>query len=819
MLRIALRSARNRPATFAGAFLAFACSAVLAVAGGMLLQAALSTHPPVERYAGAAAVVAGDQHVGGDGDVILTERPRLSAALTGRLAGVPGVRAAIPDDGVPATLAGRPAEAHGWSAAALTPYELVAGRAPRTAHEIVATHRARIGSRLVLASTEAARTVVVVGTARPRHPAHRRDVVFLTDAEATRLAGHPGTVDAIGVLAGPGFDAGALRAAAGHAVVLTGRARGEAEAPERAEGRVRLIAVAASFAGLGLFVALFVVAGTMALGVQQREQEIALLRAIAATPGQVRRMIAWEATLVALLGSAAGIYPGLRLAHALAGALVRHGIAPPEFAVGDARPAVAGVMAGSVAVALVAVWSAGRRASRIAPTRALVDASVEPRLIGPGRLIGGLVAIAGALPLFSVSAATSTPATAAATSQLTAIFLVVAVGCLGPLVARVAARTLAPVLSRVAPVGGFLAVANLATATRRFSSASTPIVLTVAMSCTLLFSTTTFDHAIGEQRAAGLTGDLAVSSRGGGLPAAALGAVRATRGVASAVGFTPTTLAPSLGASSDVIPAAVVSGGAGGGFDPGVTAGSLDDLHGDAIALSRRRAGSAHARVGDRVRVVLGDGSAARATVVAVYRRDLAFGEALVSPELAAGHTTTPLLGAILVSAAHRAATAARLRDLAARYPGLRVERRAVPASADDADREANRWLGPLFVAIVFVFTSIAVANTLVMIALRRGRELALLRLTGATRRQVRSLARWEAALIVAIGLGVGLAIAAAALLPLSHALTGTLRPHVPADRLGAILGISTLLAAVSLTVPTRRAMRAGPVAALRGGD
>lgn len=49
----------------------------------------------------------------------------------------------------------------------------------------------------------------------------------------------------------------------------------------------------------------------------------------------------------------------------------------------------------------------------------------------------------------------------------------------------------------------------------------------------------------------------------------------------------------------------------------------------------------------------------------------------------------------------------------------------------DDGDRETNRWLGPLLVAMIFVFTSIAVVNTLVMIARRRGRELALLRLTG----------------------------------------------------------------------------------------
>ena len=89
---------------------------------------------------------------------------------------------------------------------------------------------------------------------------------------------------------------------------------------------------------------------------------------------------------------------------------------------------------------------------------------------------------------------------------MTALFLVVAVGCLGPLVARLAAGLLGPPLARISPVGGFLASANLRTATRRFSSASTALVLTVAMSCTLLFSTTTQDHAVTQQRHAGLSG-------------------------------------------------------------------------------------------------------------------------------------------------------------------------------------------------------------------------------------------------------------------------------------------------------------------------
>jgi putative ABC transport system permease protein len=271
--------------------------------------------------------------------------------------------------------------------------------------------------------------------------------------------------------------------------------------------------------------------------------------------------------------------------------------------------------------------------------------------------------------------------------------------------------------------------------------------------------------------------------------------------------------------SDDNIPAQVLDGGQGGGLDAGVTAGSLADLRGTTIALGRRRADSAHAKVGDRVALRLGDGTRSHATVVAIYRHELALGEALLAPELAAGHRTTPQLGTILVETGEPAAVARRLQALASRYPGLRVSDRASVATVTDAEREMNRWLGPLIVAIIFAFTSIAVINTLVMIALQRGRELALLRLVGGTPRQVRSMARWEAGLIIAIGLGLGLAISATALLPLSHALTGSLRPYVPLDQLAAILGVSALLALLALALPTRRALRSRPVDAIGVGE
>src|SRR6516164_3151944 len=456
MLRLAVLSARGRLGTFAGALVALFAAAVLSMAWGMQLESILRTHAPVERYAGAAAVVTGQQKVGDGHGVLLSERARVDSALAARLAAVPGVRSAIGDVSVPAGLGDRAVVAHGWSSAALTPYVLSAGRPPAGPGEVVTGYPATLGARLTLAATERARTVTVVGVALPRHAVSQQTAIFLTDAEATRLAGHPGRVDAIGVLAAPGFDAGRLRAAAYGAQVLTGGARGAAEYPELERTRTTMIPVTAAFGGLAMFIAIFVVASTLGLSIQQREREIALLRAVAATPGQIRRMIAWEAVIVALVGSAAGIWPGIAAGRALAHGLMSHGIVPPNDVLNyDWLPAAAAI-AGGVAAALLAVLAAGRRAARVPPTLALTDAAAEPRLLGPGRIIGGLIALAAAVPLFAVSTTTTDPRTAAATSEINAVFLVVAAAFFGPVVAYAVARLLAPALPALSPVGGFL---------------------------------------------------------------------------------------------------------------------------------------------------------------------------------------------------------------------------------------------------------------------------------------------------------------------------------------------------------------------------
>src|SRR3954468_15781648 len=74
MLRLALLNGRGRLGTYIGALVALIAASVLTTAWGMQLESVLRGHPPVERYAGAAAVVTGQQIVGSDHDVPLIQR-------------------------------------------------------------------------------------------------------------------------------------------------------------------------------------------------------------------------------------------------------------------------------------------------------------------------------------------------------------------------------------------------------------------------------------------------------------------------------------------------------------------------------------------------------------------------------------------------------------------------------------------------------------------------------------------------------------------------------------------------------------------------
>jgi putative ABC transport system permease protein len=182
---------------------------------------------------------------------------------------------------------------------------------------------------------------------------------------------------------------------------------------------------------------------------------------------------------------------------------------------------------------------------------------------------------------------------------------------------------------------------------------------------------------------------------------------------------------------------------------------------------------------------------------------------------LAARHITNPMLSSVLVRTAPRAsaeAVASRLERLAVRYPDITVGDRHEHAARVDANRESNNWLFRILSGIIFVFTAIAVVNTLTMIALHRTRELALLRLVGGTRRQILAMARWEGGMVVGLGVGLGAAIALTTLIPTSNAISGSPIPYAPAGLIALVLGASAAVGLLATQFATRLALRPRPV-------
>jgi putative ABC transport system permease protein len=826
---LARASVRFRPASFAGTFIALLFAAAVVMACGTLLQTGLTAHVPLVRYAKVPVVVAADSqaHITtGHGDNSdtesepLTDQPRMATALADRIAARPGVAAAVPDIAFPVQSAHLPQlTGRDWSARLIE--EPRAGQdassGPGAGQVVLDASTARaahvsVGDTLTLTAPGRTAAYRVAGLTAADGP-----TAYFADAAACLLSGHPGRADAVAVFPEPGVSTDALARQADKAVgsaakVRTGDGRGEAEQPQLSEAKELMTAIGGSFGGIATGTAVFVVMGTVALAIGQRGREIALLRAVGATPRQIRRTVATEAVLVAPLAGAAGILPGVELARWWLRQLVHKNAVPHGVTLSVGWiPMVCAVGSGLLA-SLGAGYLAARRPSKARPSQALGEAEVERRRPGVIRTVLGVVAVAGGCVLAAVASQT-TGANAASVALGVVFCFMVGVAFLGPVVAWAAAAVLGLPLRVSGSATGMLAAANTRANSRRLASAITPIVLVTAFCGTLLFMQSSITHQSARQIRDGVVADQVLGSHGAGLPAATAGRAAALHGVDTAVGVLRTGALVRESGSLDSAGVIGVSG------DParlpkvlrlGVKSGSLAGLTGDGrtVAVDTLLAGTAKAKVGSRISLWLGDGTRIRPEVVAVYERGLGLGELVLPRSAVAAHAGTAYDAQVLVRDAPGADRAAVQRELGTLgVPGATVTDRAGYRAQADKDLELNAWSNQVMAAVLGGFAAIAAANTLVMTVLDRRREVALLRLAGTTRGQVLGMLRREALLVAAAGLLIGSAIAWITLIPIARGLTGA-SPYVPPVTAAAIIASTVALVLTSTALPARALLR-----------
>ncbi|MGW4380472.1 FtsX-like permease family protein [Kitasatospora sp. NPDC004531] len=836
---LARAAVRFRPASFAGTFLALLFASAIVTACGVLLQTGLTATVQPDRYADAPIVVTADQQVkitvvhGKDPDTIartLPERARLDASLAAAVAAVPGVEQARPDSAFPVSAgpSGLPAlTGRGWAALGIAPGErLTEGRAPADGELVLDAASARAahlspGATLAVETPAGTASYRISGLAEAQPG---RATAWFSDATADRISGHPGRIDAVAVRPAPGTEpkalAGAVRQALdGKAQVTTGERRGEVEQPALLEAREVLAGIGGSFGGTATTVAVFVLAGTIALATGQRAREFALLRTIGATPRQIHRSIAAEAALIAPVAAAIGVLPGLALARWWFGELVDRGAVPAGVSLDvGPLPLVVSVALCTV-TALVAGLVAARHSARMRPTQALGEAETGPAAPHAVRAVFGALFAVGAVAL-AVAAANLAGETAANLALGVVLCFLVAVGLVGPWLVR-GAVGLVGVLMRAAGASASLAADNARAASRRLASATVPIVMVIAFCGTLVFLQSSLDHAASVQVREGLKADRVVTAAAApGLTSDTVGRAGRLPGVDAAVGLLPTGLVHSASGALSTATAQAVDGdpaALGKVLDLDVTSGALADLSRspDTVALDGFLAESLHVKVGQRTAFWLGDGTRVEPTVVAIYGRGLGFGQALLPKEAVAAHTDSPYAARLLVAQAPGADGPAVAKALAGLTPaGLSVADRQDYAKQDDQDRRLNGWANSVMAGVLAGFAALTAANTLVMTVLDRRREIALLRLAGTTRRQVRSMLRWEALLIAAIGLVAGAAIAWATLTPITRALTSA-APHVPLTSALPLGAATVLLCLAATAVPGRALLRSRPTTAL----
>ncbi|MEU5909054.1 FtsX-like permease family protein [Micromonospora sp. NPDC047527] len=815
MTGLAARLLRHRAGPAAATLLALIVGVLILVAMGTVVESGLRFRAEPRLWAAADVVVANRtvSHTFTEfgetttSTVTLPEGGTVDAALVDRIRQVPGVAAVTGDERV---VIGSPAAVgHGWDTYTFTGRPIAAGAAPRADDEVLVDTRLGVapGDRIDLVVGGVRQSYRVSGTAETGSAE-----VFFTDAQAARLSAHPGRVDAIGVRMVPGADLGAVReiASAAGATTYAGKDRGNAEQSENQAARTLLVEAGLAFGGYVVLLIAFVVAGTIGLSVRHRRRDLALLRAVAATPGQVRRMLIAEAALLALVGSAIGGPAGLLAARWVHGELVGRGFVPASFPMAGGLFAVPAAVGTAVLVAVLAALVAARRVTGIKPIEALGEIAVEPRRSGRVRLIAGVLtlAAAGTSGAFTLGVAGSTGALAGAVGML--YLFVIAVALLAPMINAYAARLLTPLLQRIWRVSGYLAAANLRANAQGMATVLTALVLSVGFGGSVWFLQNNLERQTTMQSSAGTLAERVLVAPGG-LPADAAREIRELAGVQAATGVRRTqVVVRALGGIEPVSAQSVDPNGITSTMDLDVREGNLADLRAGTVALSAIQASSSGWDIGDQAKFWLGDGTPVTLDVIAIYGRGLGFGDVTLAAETVAGHMAGNTNDEILVSAGPEADTA--LATWSAGQPGTEVLDAATRTRLISTDLALGAWLNRLLIGVMVGYAALAAATTMVMAALARRRELALLQLVGVTRRQIRGMVRAEQAGLLGTAVLIGATIAALSLSAIVNGLTGSPIPYVPPLGAVAVLGGTTLLALATTVWPVRTLLSASPI-------
>ena len=567
-----------------------------------------------------------------------------------------------------------------------------------------------------------------------------------------------------------------------------------------------------SFAFVALLVGAFLIFNTFTIIVAQRTRELALLRCLGASRRQVMTSVLLESLIVAVVASLVGLGLGVLIANGLKALLtsILNFDLPTTGTVFLWRTVLVSLAVGIVVTLLAALLPA-RKATRVPPVAALQpETAFAPTHFRKRRIVlGVLVTLVGIGLLLAGLFQNEGNRLVNVASGAVIVFFGVAI--LSPLIARPLARLIGWPFAKAFKLPGSLARENAMRNPRRTASTAAALMIGLALvtfvsifAASIKASTTeTLDRTIAADYilmndtftpfSPDLATRLADQPELAAVVGVRLGAFKFDGATKQLIGIDPA-------AYDRVVKTEVLSG-------------SIADLQSGGLAVKEDVAKANGWTVGERVALQFPRGGTQQVQVKAIYKDNSVNGDYLLSLADYERFYADQADSQILVQAApgaDPAASRAAIDRVLVDFPNVTVRDQAEykAETARQIDQVVNLFFALLALAVVIALFGIV--NTLGLSIFERIRELGLLRAVGATRRQVRSMIRWEAVIIAVLGAVLGLAVGVFFGWTIVRALRGVgiTEFALPGGQLVIFVVFAALAGILAAVLPGRRAAR-----------
>jgi putative ABC transport system permease protein len=761
-----------------------------------------------------------------DGAETAAPVPAATVAQVGKVAGVKSATGVVDADGARVigsdgkvlTSQGPPRIGLNWTGTDNL-VQLRQGRGPQSAGEIAVNATTaklagfKVGDRVGVLTLQPKKEFTLVGIfgySGDRDSLGGVQEVAFTEPVAQQLMlGKTGEYTSITVRADDGVTPTVLRdriaSAMGPAyVVKTGDQLAKESAASLQQGLSFFNKILLGFAGVALFVGVFLILNTFSIIVAQRTRELALMRALGGSRRQMIGSVLIEAVVIglvaAVLGLAAGVGVGAGLAYLFstyANGLQLAPVSVPPAAI------ISAFLVGVVVTVVAAVLPA-LRASRIAPVAAMQDVATPDRPLTRVSVAGAAVGAIGAAAL-GVGLYGDAGDTTLYLILGGVLVTFVGVALLTPLISRPVVSVLGRLFSWSLP--GRLGRRNSGRNPRRTAITAAALMVGIALVTGVTVVMQSAKTSVSAQFEDLIKAQVIISGEQNGprppsfdpaviREAAAIPGVRAAAGLWSDQALIDGRR-DSVSATEDSARLTEAYGGP-----------AIATLRPDQIAVSADE----HLAVGTRLTVQLSRGDTKTYTVVATYPEDALPGDYLLPAAAVADFAVPqPVYGVVrLTDGTAVAQVLPQIKALLADSPEVSATDRTAFIRQQAGQFDTVITMVQILLALAILIAVLGVVNTLALSVLERTRELGLLRAVGLGRAQTMRMVTVEAVVIAVFGALLGVAVGAGMGAAVVHALRGEGITDLvlPWARMGIYLVLAALVGVIAAVAPAIRAAR-----------